>query len=70
MTTNNTTTTATAPNAQRAFDLDRKHGVGQFLRAHPEAARVMARMRSDSKGFYSIEARFRHSMRHVRTALA
>jgi hypothetical protein len=58
MTTNNTTT-ATTPNAPREFSLDRKHGVGQFLRAHPEAARVMARMRSDSKEFYSIAARAR-----------
>jgi anti-sigma factor RsiW len=57
MTTNNTTT-ATTPNAPRSFDVDRKHGVGQFLRAHPEAARVMARMRSDSKSFFSIAARF------------
>ncbi|WP_155754001.1 hypothetical protein [Burkholderia vietnamiensis] len=53
--------TATIPGAARAFDLDRKHGVGQFLRAHPDAARVMARMRGDSKGFYSIEARARLS---------
>ncbi|MFL9902173.1 hypothetical protein PQR71_29225 [Paraburkholderia fungorum] len=57
MTTNNTT--ATTPNAPRSFDTDRKHGVGQFLRSHPEAARVMARMRSDSKEFYSIAARAR-----------
>jgi hypothetical protein len=61
MTTNNTNGsgfTATTPNAPRAFDTDRKHGVGQFLRAHPEAARVMARMRSDSRRFFSIAARF------------
>jgi hypothetical protein len=53
------TVTATIPNAPRVFDLDRKHGVGQFLRAHPEAAKVMARMRGDSKNFYSIAARAR-----------
>jgi hypothetical protein len=57
MTTNNTTT-ATTPKVQHVFDELRKHGVGQFLRAHPEAARVMARMRSDSKSFFSIAARF------------
>jgi hypothetical protein len=50
---------ATTHNAPRVFDDSRKHGVGQFLRAHPEAARVMARMRSDSKEFYSIAARAR-----------
>jgi hypothetical protein len=50
---------ATTPNAPRTFDVERKHGVGQFLRAHSEAARVMARMRSDSKEFYSIAARAR-----------
>lgn len=53
--------TVTTPQTPRAFDVERKHGVGQFLRAHPEAARVMARMRSDSKGFFSIVARARLS---------
>jgi hypothetical protein len=46
MTTNNTTT-ATTPNAPRTFDENRTHNVGQFLRANPLAAKVMASMRGN-----------------------
>lgn len=53
--------TAITPNAPREFDVERKHAVGQFLRANPTAAKVMASMRGDSKGFFSIEARARLS---------
>lgn len=52
----NKTTVATTPNAPRVFDTDRKHGVGQFLRAHPEALRVMKRLNEEQRGIDSLGA--------------
>lgn len=43
----------------REFDLNRKHTVGQFLRAHPDALKVMRRLGMEQKGAFSIEARAR-----------
>jgi hypothetical protein len=51
-TTNNTTT----PNAPRTFDVERKHGVGQFLRAHPEALRVVKRLHSEQRDWDTLGA--------------
>lgn len=59
MTTNKPAVAATTPNAPRVFDVERKHGVGQFLRSDSTAAKVMASMRGDSRNFYSIAARAR-----------
>lgn len=43
----------------RPFDLDRKHTAGQFLRAHPEALRVMKQQQRDVRGSFSIGERAR-----------
>jgi hypothetical protein len=44
---------------EREFNLDRKHTVGQFLRVHPDALRVMKQGQRDQRGAFSIEQRAR-----------
>lgn len=44
-------------NAPRVFDTDRKHGVGQFLRAFPQAATTMRKLRTGDTGMFSLQQR-------------
>jgi hypothetical protein len=44
---------------QKEFDLNRKHTAGQFLRAHPEALKVMRANSKAQEGKFTIGANFR-----------
>jgi hypothetical protein len=42
---------------ERKFDIDRKHTVGQFLNAHPEAKQVVHTHRREAKEFFNLSQR-------------
>lgn len=44
-------------NNQKSFDLNRKHTAGQFLRAHPDALRVMNAHRKEAHGMFALGLR-------------
>jgi hypothetical protein len=48
--------TTNAQTQARAFDLDRKHTVGQFLSNHPDALRAKKAHDNECKDFYDIGA--------------
>lgn len=41
---------------QREFNTDKTHAVGQFLRAHPDALRVIKRMQHEARAWNSLRA--------------